>query len=319
MNRILLGILMIGITTEIQAQQDPIFSQYMFIESYWCPALLGVDDKASISIFSRNQWTGYSATESSISETISTQFFNFTLPVNLLDEQSVTGLNFIYDQLGPSSSVQVQLPFAQHFSLGQSRLSIGLRPSFNSYRQKFGENNFVNSSEEFGADVSDFGVDLDAGVSYSRENIILGLGVFHLLQPSYEFVTSSFAGELRSSSHLYSLTAEYKYQISYKWRLDLSTLLLSDLLVYSANIAGTINYRDKFWGGLSYRHQEAAVILLGYSFFDDKSLKLGYSMDYVLFEQDAKSYTSHELYIRYNLPTLSGGDRKVIRTPRFRY
>jgi hypothetical protein len=73
------------------------------------------------------------------------------------------------------------------------------------------------------------------------------------------------------------------------------------------------------WGGLSFRTSEAAVLLLGYSFLKDKSLKLGYALDYVIKDQNAKAATSHELMISYELPVNPGSGKKVIRTPRYRH
>jgi hypothetical protein len=72
------------------------------------------------------------------------------------------------------------------------------------------------------------------------------------------------------------------------------------------------------WGGLSYRQSEAMVVMLGYSFLKEKSLKLGYSFDYVIKAQDAKEPTSHEIMVSYSLPVTSNSEKKIIRTPRFR-
>jgi hypothetical protein len=51
----------------------------------------------------------------------------------------------------------------------------------------------------------------------------------------------------------------------------------------------------------------------------DKSLKLGYSLDYVIQAQKAKQATSHELLLSYNMAAVTGGGKKTIRTPRFRH
>jgi Type IX secretion system membrane protein PorP/SprF len=77
--------------------------------------------------------------------------------------------------------------------------------------------------------------------------------------------------------------------------------------------------RNTMWGGLSFRQSEAANLLLGYSFLKDKSLKLGYSIDVVVKDRQAKENFSHELMLSYELPVSSGGGKKIVRTPRYRH
>jgi hypothetical protein len=63
----------------------------------------------------------------------------------------------------------------------------------------------------------------------------------------------------------------------------------------------------------------ANLLEIGYKFLKDKSLKLGYAMDYVIQAQAAKQKTSQEFMLSYTLPAISGGGKKVVRTPRFRH
>ena len=77
-------------------------------------------------------------------------------------------------------------------------------------------------------------------------------------------------------------------------------------------------YDEKMWGGLSYRQQESLIAMIGYSFFREKSLKLGYAFDYTVVAPEAKATSSHEIMVSYSLPVSSGGEKKIIRTPRFR-
>jgi hypothetical protein len=73
------------------------------------------------------------------------------------------------------------------------------------------------------------------------------------------------------------------------------------------------------WGGLSFRQSDAVILLLGYSLLKDKSLRLGYALDYTVKDQRAKSATSHELMLSYELPVNPGSGKKVVRTPRYRH
>ena len=85
------------------------------------------------------------------------------------------------------------------------------------------------------------------------------------------------------------------------------------------DISGIATYKNIMWGGMSYRRSEAVVLLVGYNFLPNQVLKIGYSFDYVVKDQDAKSPTSHEIFLRYDLPGFILGGRKEVKTPRFSF
>ena len=69
--------------------------------------------------------------------------------------------------------------------------------------------------------------------------------------------------------------------------------------------------------GASYRYDEAIVGFLGYHFLKKNKLFIGYAFDYVVHNVNAKAPISHELIVKYDLPTPQL--KKPIRTPRFFY
>jgi hypothetical protein len=50
------------------------------------------------------------------------------------------------------------------------------------------------------------------------------------------------------------------------------------------------------WGGLSFRQSEAAIVMLGYSLLKDGALKVGYGMDVIVKDKEAKQPLSHEIH-----------------------
>jgi hypothetical protein len=55
-------------------------------------------------------------------------------------------------------------------------------------------------------------------------------------------------------------------------------------------------YNKTFWGGVSWRKQDAIVIMLGGKF---KMFEVGYSYDWPISRIIKESWGSHELFIRY--------------------
>lgn len=311
-----------GNWAQLRAQQDPHFTQYMLVKSYASPALTAHDNKGSVSLLSRAQWIGYETTYENEGGAPSTQFLSFSTPLQLKNLQLGLGANILYDKVGPINTIETQFSIAYHKTLNRGVLSFGVRPSLINQTLNTSSLRFVDPvGEPFNTQrkESQTVVDMGFGVSYSTEEFVLAGGVSHLLQPVMNYGIDGSNDSGKKTSMIYSLYAEYNYRLTYNVDLTPSILVTSDINTYSIDVSAIATYNKKIWAGLSYRNNEAMALLMGYSFFDDNQLKAGYSFDYVIKEQSAKQPTSHEIFIRYNLPSISTGAKKIIRTPRFRY
>ena len=297
---------------KVIAQQDALFSQYMYARAYWNPALTGVEGYASAYFLSRSQWVGYKSTDPSTQTDISTQMLGLVYPFQWASNNSAVGLNILFDKLGPSSSTIVQWSMAQHFDVGRGTLSLGLRPSWHVMKLDNVQLDFLNNLEESRILESDANWDLDAGLSFSADQYTIGLSVFHIVEPNFDRTATQL-------SPAFNLYGDYLYQVSYQWSLLSSGMIRTNSESYTIDISAILHYKEQISAGLGYRHQDALVLLMGYSFLADKSLSLGYAIDFVVNNATNKAQTSHEIYLSYRLPTISSGPNKIIRTPRFRY
>lgn len=306
---------------ELTAQQDPHFSQYMFNKSYWSPALTAVDDKGSVSILSRSQWLGYEPTFEQDGGAPSTQFLNFSTPVKVKEIPLGVGVNIVYDKLGVLNNLEAQVSIAYHKRLNRGTLSLGIRPGLINRTLDFSKLRFVDPSDpkNIQRKESQAALDLAFGAGYSTEDYLIAAGVNHLLRPTMDYGLDGSGNSNNKMSMVYNLYGEYNYRLTYNIDLTPSILITSDINTFSLDLSVIGTYNEKLWGGLSYRNNEAMTLLMGYSFFGNNQLKAGYAFDYVIKEQSAKEPTSHEIFIRYDLPSISTGAKKIIRTPRFRY
>ena len=107
--------------------------------------------------------------------------------------------------------------------------------------------------------------------------------------------------------------------LSSKLSINPSIITRYDFETVTFDISTIVNYEDLAWAGASFRRGEAIILLVGYNFLEDRSLKVGYSIDYIVDERAAKQPTSHEFFVRYNLPNLVFGGRKQVKTPRYTF
>lgn len=296
------------------AQQDPQFTQYMFNTLYYNPAYAGVEGVTKFTLLHRSQWLGYSPTVGS-GGAPTTQLISMTAPIFKVN--SGIGAYIVNDRLGPQNNLEAQVSYAYHLGLKDAKLSLGFRAGFFSQTIDFNKYIPIDYDDPLlreSGKTSQVKPDIAAGLFFRKEKYYAGVSFTHLSKAKFDFDLNQ-RGAL--ATHMY-FTGGYYHDVSVDLRFQFMGLVKTDFTKTSFDI-GAIGYiKDTMWAGLSFRQSEAAILLLGYSFLKDKSLKLGYGLDYIIKDQAAKQPTSHEFMLTYELPVTPLG-KKVVRTPRYRH
>jgi type IX secretion system PorP/SprF family membrane protein len=297
------------------AQQDALFTQYMFNNLYMTPAYAGVDGVTRITAVHRQQWLGY---QSSFGDggAPTTQMVTFNTPIYKL--HSGFGAYVLNDRLGPVNNLEAQMMYAYHLGIKESKLSFAVKLGIYSqtidgskYRAIQNPDPLITQGKE-----SQVRPDLGAGVFYRSEKYYFGVGVNHLLHSKFDFGSDSTRGALES--HI-NFTGGYFYEVSFDLKLQFTAAVRTDLNKTQIDVAGIAHIKDTMYGGLAFRQSEAASLLLGYSILKDKSLRLGAAIDFIVKDQAAKENFSLEFMLSYDLPVIANSGKKVVRTPRYRH
>ena len=297
------------------AQQDPLFTQYMFNNLYMTPAYAGVDGVTRITAVHRQQWLGY---QSSFGDggAPTTQMVTFNTPIYKL--RSGFGAYVLNDRLGPVNNLEAQMMYAYHLGIKETKLSFALKLGIYSqtidgskYRAIQNPDPLVTEGKE-----SQVRPDLGAGVFFRAEKYYAGIGFNHLLRSEFDFGQDSTRGALEN--HI-NFTGGYFYEVSFDLKLQFTAAVRTDLNKTQIDVAGIAHIKDTMYGGLAFRQSEAASLLLGYSLLKDKSLKLGAAVDFIVKDQAAKENFSLEFMLSYDLPVIANSGKKVVRTPRYRH
>jgi len=295
------------------AQQDPQFSQYMFNTIYYNPAFSGVEGVTKITALHRSQWLGYTPTYGD-GGAPTTQLITFTTPIYKLN--SGFGGYITHDNLGPYNNLEVQAAYAYHLGIKNSKLSLGVRPGI--YSQTINASYFrAVDYEAFlsGGSQSQIKPDLAVGAFWRSEKFYFGASFDHLTHASFSF-GQSIRNPLKTHAYF---TGGYTREVNFDLKFQFTTLIQTDFNTTTTTVGALAYLKDTMWGGLSFRQGDAAVLLMGYSFLKDKSLKVGYALDYIVKDQAAKQPTSQEFMVMYELPTNPGAGKKIVRTPRYRH
>jgi len=311
----------------LQAQQDAQFSQYMFNQLFINPAYAGVDGKLSFSLIHRTQWAGLNPTfdngGSPNTQVLSIGYGNKRF-------RSGVGLHFVNDMIGPLINREAQLSYAYHVPLGSrndsdAKLSIGVRGGIYSQTIDFDQFRALDPDDRLiqSGILSQTNSDMAAGIYYHSNTFFGGLSMSHILPQRFDFGQEGSEGVLANNVYL---LAGYNFSVGNGLRRNLvitpSVLVKAiptNLSGYSFDVGAIATLNDKFFGGISYRQEESASIILGVRLNKDvkkPTLQIAYGFDYVFIGQDAKSPTSHEISVSYKIPLFYHEDPKA-NTPRY--
>ncbi len=304
-----------AIQVNLFGQQDPQFTQYMFNTLYYNPGYSGVEGVTKLTAIHRSQWLGYQPTIGG-GGAPTTQIVSFSTPIYKI--KSGFGAYIINDRLGPQNNLEAQASYAYHLSIKNSKLSFGMKVGMYSQTMNFGLYRPIDQNDpvlKTSGKESQVRPDLAMGIFLQREKYYVGVSFNHLVKSTFDFGLSQ---RNALQTHVY-VTGGYFYEVSFDLRFQFSTLIKSDFTKTTFDLGGIGYFKDTIWGGLAFRQSEAAILLLGYSLLKDKSLRLGYGLDYVIKDQAAKQPTSHEFLLTYQLPVNPVSGKKVVRTPRYRH
>ncbi len=290
---------------KLEAQQLPLFSQYMFNMFLINPSVAGLDGLTAVNLTAREQWLGLKDAPRTHVLTAQTRLYadNFITRLAHLHRRdnngSVSGrvglgINFYNDKNGLVDRTGFQFTYAYHLPLVLSELSFGL--SLTAYQLSVNKSRMIlnDYSDELylNSDFSRFIPDFNFGTMYSTKDYYVGLSISQLMQSSVQFGNSGVSDNYRLYRHYY-FHGGYTYPINRDYILQSSMLLkVSKNTLPQLDISSKVVIQNDYWAGLSFRTGSAFVIMGGVTV--DK-YSFGYAFDYNLSAIRKHSFGSHEV------------------------
>ena len=289
----LLAILFL-VTGHASAQQDPMYSQYMFNTLAFNPAYAGSADVFTAMALSRQQWVGFDGAPST--ETLSA---HSPLPGGKLS----LGGNVIHDIAGPAKQNSVFLDVAYRIRTGaDSRLSFGLSGGVNFFQADLASLSTVEA-EPYNADIKgkvlpNFGF----GLYWSSSRYYVGISAPKLLEnvigEDGAVVTSQeFRHYFLMGGYVMDITQDLKFRPSFMLRAVEGAPL-------SLDIDANFLLRDRVWFGALYRFGNAFGVMAQYQV--NEQLRVGYAFDLTTTRIGAYNAGTHELMVSYDFKFTKG-------------
>lgn len=286
LKQIIISILIL-LTVEVYAQQDPQFSDYKLNISSFNPALAGFYE-GSVMLIHRSQFVGIKGAPEALN-------LNVNVPIN---EVMGVGVNVISQSLGVTKERFVTGDYSYSiYTSDQNLLSFGLKAGIHLLDVDYSRLNVYDDTDMSFANNIENKITPRVGVGflYSTPKWYVGVSVPNFLQNNYN--PSIQASTIDSKAHFYLLTGYNTYlspDILFKPSVLARHVAGAPMAV---DVAANFDYREQFRFGLSYRWNAAVSVIAGINVTEN--IQVGYSYDYLTNDLSKYSSGSHQFYLKY--------------------
>jgi type IX secretion system PorP/SprF family membrane protein len=307
----ILALFVIGISvTTSHAQQVPMYSQYIMNGYLINPSVAGRDGYSTVTLTTREQWIGLEMPPATYAASFQTRLLrNSYISKSTAVKKKVVrptkggnvGLGgYIFsDHNGIMRRTGFQMMYAYHIPMRQiagypSTLSFGL--AFTGYQFAINTEDLIFDPDDpflNNYDRSVFIPDFNFGVTFTTARYYAGFSMTNILRGALMFADTTAIN--RNELGHFFLTGGYKFELAPDWVLEPSAFIKSSDLfsrTFQADITARVYYRNDYWVGLSYRTNDAIILLAGVKY---DRFHFGYATDFSVTDIRRQSLGTHEL------------------------
>jgi len=301
------------------AQQKPQYTQYVFNNFLLNPAVSGIENYIDVKAGYRSQWTGLQGAPVTnyftINAPLGSDFIEgdaTAFPEDGDDPMSRSyrqyyqaakphhgiGFMIVSDQAGPLTQTNIDATYAYHLGLApQLNLAVGVSGGLNHIGLNTSLITLGTALDPAisSGNNSQWKPDVGAGIWLYSSNYYFGASVQQLLPQNLYFSTSNAITQSQTVPH-YFVTGAVKIFVSDDMAL-LPSVLFKVIkpvpVTYDINLK--LAFRDRFWVGASYRHNDSFAGLVGFNI--SSLINVGYSYDITTSTLNTVSNGSHEIVI----------------------
>src|SRR6187402_2738060 len=290
--------------TELRAQQDPHYTQYMYNMSVMNPAYAGSKEAVSGGLLYRKQWV-------EIDDAPTTGTFFVHSPVG---KNVGLRLSVISDKIGPVQENNFYGDFSYTLNLGgEHRLALGLKAGMTNHKVDF--NSIYSTLPDLGDDVFGQGnpnktfFNVGSGLFYYTNKYYVAFSIPNMLKSNY----LDFQGRQYGTEQLhYFLTGGYVFDLNPNLKFKPSAMIKSSLNTStSLDVSANFMIYDKLELGATYRLEDSFGAMVNFAV--TPNLRIGYAYDHIVSDLNITTPASHEVMLLFDL----NFPPKVSQSPRF--
>ena len=289
MKKLLFGISILLLGVGANAQQDAQWSLNTFNRLATNPGVAGSNNAVCATLLGRQQWVKFDGRPATYQFSVHGPLSQIGIPLGI-------GLAVSQDQIGRSAALGARIAVAYQKNLGAGSVGIGVSGGIISYKLDA----FDNSDATDGVDndrtiipVSSTKGDFDLGIYYKIPNqLYVGFSSTHLNQADLDVV-------YEVKRHYY-IIAGYEKEVGTSLVLKPNIWVKSDASSAQIDINLLAEYNKFILGGVSYRYQDAIVLMAGLKMDLGPGVgKLMYAYDINTSQLRSYNNGSHEILLGY--------------------
>lgn len=277
------------------AQQDPLYSQYMFNTLAVNPGYAGSANVFTMLALSRHQWVGFSG-----APTTQTLLAHTPLP----NENMALGISLMTDKIGPARQTGAYFDYAYRIRTGKdTRLAFGLKGGVNYFQADLASLTSVDPDAANvnvkGSVMPNFGF----GLFWHSPRYYIGLSAPKLLEND---IAGDGGGIVTATERRhYFLIAGYVMDVSRSVRFKPS-IMVRQVAGAPLSIDANANFllRDRIWLGGMYRIGNSFGLMAQYQVNDQ--FRVGYAFDLTTNKLGGYNSGTHEIMLNYDFRFFTG-------------
>lgn len=294
---ILLGLLSLS---PLKAQQDPMFSQYLYNMLALNPAYAGSRNQLSTTLFYRNQWTGFDGAPVTTNISVHSPFKK---------SNGSWGINAYNERIGVQKQNFLNANYAYRIITGKGQFNLGLSAGVYQFGYNYNDLQASVGDPLFQGSESYRMFNAGFGVYYQTNKLALGLSVPHLV--NRKILDQAAFKAVNPANHLF-LTGSYLIPIGNKYMFKPSAMVrYVKNAPLQADFNATFIYNNTLYMGVSYRTVNEMSLMVQYQI--NRNWWFGYAYDVPFGVVKDVSRGSHEIFLGFDISF----DKTKMLSPRY--
>ena len=308
MKKILILLILVVLQTDIYAQQDPHYTQYMYNMNVINPAYAGSKENLSFGLLYRKQWV-------QIEDAPTTFSASGSMPVG---KNVGVGLSLISDEIGPVAEQNAYGDFSYTIDVSEKhKLAFGLKAGFTFQKVDFGKITPtlpVPTEAAWRDNVNNIYANLGTGLFFYSDNYYISLSVPNMLKSTHLNVKNNdgkVANYGNETQHFF-LAGGYVFNLNENLKFKPHTMVKSAFNApISIDLSANFLFNEVFELGATWRREDSFGAMVNYAI--SPNLRVGYAYDHVVSDLKITTPSSHEIILLFDL----NFPKKVSRSSRY--
>jgi len=274
------------------AQQDKLITHFMYDKMSLNPGKTGLDGGICATSMYRNQWDKVNGAPNSVVLNVEADMTRW-FPGGL-------GISFFHDAIGFNRQNNVMLNYAFPLEIpGAGKLGIGIGVGMMNFSMnpEWVPPTTINDPTLPSA-YSAINVDLNFGIYFKGvQDYYVGISSTHLSESSLVSDANPLNVTTYNTARHYYLMGGKTFNNIGDGVIETNAIVRTDLVQLSADVNARYIWKQKAYGGLTYRVSDAVAVMLGYNPINN--FTVGYSYDISINKLSSISRGSHEILVKY--------------------